>query len=181
MAIRLKKKGKAARKMVQKANGGMNEKLLRKQLQASFDSQEAHADWKKGLAGLDVAQRGLRPPGSPHSPWELLEHARIAQHDILEFSRNAKHKSPDWPSGYWPKTTAPADDAAWDESVRWFFRDMQEMRKLIANPRTDIFAPIPHGTGQTILREAFLLADHNAYHLGELVLVRRLAGAWRES
>src|SRR5271169_197484 len=151
MAISRKKKAKATKKTSPKANVGMNEKMLRKQLEASLDSQEAHADWKKGLAGLDVAQRGVRPQGSPHSAWELLEHSRIA-----------KHKSPDWPSGYWPKTTAPPDDAAWDESVRSFFKDMEEMRKLIANPRTDLFAPIPHGTGQTILREAFLLADHNS-------------------
>jgi hypothetical protein len=104
---------------------------------------------------------------------------RIAQWDILEFSRDPKHVSPEWPGGYWPKTKAPASAQAWTKSVRAFQSDLKEMCKLVADESTDLFARIPHGDGQTILREALLVADHNAYHIGELVLVRRLLGAWR--
>jgi len=122
--------------------------------------------------------RGKRPKGAEHSPWEILEHLRIAQWDILEFSRNASHESPSWPGGYWPATAAPPDDGAWDKSVRAFRRDQKAVCDLIADPKTDLYARIPHGTGQTILREALLVADHNAYHVGQLILVRRLLGAW---
>jgi len=108
----------------------------------------------------------------------LLEHVRIAQWDILEFSINPKHVSPDWPSGYWPTTDAPPSDEAWDKSIKDFRQDLQKMRDLISNPKTDLFAKIPHGTGQTILRQALLLADHNSHHLGQLVLLRRELGAW---
>jgi hypothetical protein len=109
----------------------------------------------------------------------LLEHLRLAQWDILEFSRNAKHVSPEWPNGYWPKTEGPANAAAWSKSVQEFHRDLKAMQKLVANPKTDLFARIPWGNGQTVLREALLLADHNAYHLGQMLDVRRLLGAWK--
>jgi hypothetical protein len=161
-----------------KAGGNANNKALREHLRKVLSWREAHADWKQALAGLDPVHRGVRPPGSPHSAWELLEHARLAQWDILDFAVNPKHVSPDWPSGYWPKNPAPADEAEWEKSVREFFHDLQEMEKLVSNPRTDLFAPIPHGTGQTILRQVLLLADHNSHHLGQLVLVRRMVGAW---
>jgi hypothetical protein len=104
---------------------------------------------------------------------------RIAQWDILEFSRYAKHVSPKWPEGYWPETPAPANSAAWTRSVRQFERDRQEMKKLISDPQTDLFAKIPHGDGQTILREALLMADHNAYHVGQIVMLRQALGAWK--
>ena len=161
-----------------KAGGGVNDKALREQLRKVLDWREAHADWKQALAGLDPAHRGVRPAGSPHSVWDLLEHVRLAQRDILDFTVNPKHVSPDWPAGYWPKTLAPADDAQWEKSVREFFHDLKEMEKLVSNPRTDLFARIPHGTGQTFLRQVLLLVDHNSYHLGQLVLVRRLLSAW---
>ena len=103
---------------------------------------------------------------------------RIAQSDILEFSRNPKHVSPEFPAGYWPETDAPPDDKAWEKSVRQFRADLKAMQDLVEDPATDLFAPIPHGDGQTILREALLVADHNSYHLGQLVTVRRLLGAW---
>ena len=119
------------------------------------------------------------PKGAEHSPWEILEHLRIAQWDILEFSRDPGHQSPDWPGGYWPATPAPPDDKAWDKSVRAFRRDLKAIGDMVKNPATDLFAPIPHGSGQTVLREVLLVADHNAYHLGELVLLRRLLGAWK--
>jgi hypothetical protein len=105
---------------------------------------------------------------------------RIAQWDILEFSRNSRHVSPEWNKGYWPAGDAPPDAAAWEKSIAAFHADLQAMKDLVANPATDLFAPIPHGQGQTILREALLVADHNAYHLGQLVVVRRLLGAWPE-
>jgi hypothetical protein len=138
----------------------------------------AHLDFDAAIAGLPAALRGARPPGVPHTPWRLLEHMRIAQWDILEFSRNPAHVSPEFPEGYWPKGDAPPDGAAWDRSVAAFRADLQAMGDLVANPRTDLLAPLPHGQGQTVLREALLVADHNAYHLGQLVAVRRALGAW---
>src|SRR5262249_8776547 len=119
------------------------------------------------------------PEGAEHSPWEILEHMRLAQWDILEFTRNPQHVSPDWPSGYWPKTQAPPNDKAWNESVNAFRSDLDAMCRLVDSEATDLYARIPHGDGQTALREALLIADHNAYHLGELVLVRRLLGVWK--
>ena len=152
---------------------------LRQHLLELLHGGHAHADFDTAVRGLAPALRGKRPKGAEHSPWEILEHLRIAQWDILEFSRNPGHQSPDWPSGYWPKTAAPPDAKAWDKSVRAFRRDLNAMCDLVQNPSTDLYARIPHGSGQAILREALLMADHNAYHLGQLVLVRRLLGAWK--
>jgi hypothetical protein len=104
---------------------------------------------------------------------------RVAQWDILEFSRDAKHVSPDWPAGYWPTVPAPPNAKAWDKGLKSFARDLETMKKLVASPKTDLFAQIPHGTGQTILREALLVADHNAYHLGQVLTVRRILGNWK--
>jgi len=158
----------------------MNEKSLREHLAKALGWAEAHLDWKTALAGFPPKLRGIKPPGAPHSAWELLEHVRIAQWDIPEFSRNPKHVSPDFPSGYWPKDAAPPNAAAWDRSVKAFFRDQAAMQALVKNPKADLFAAIPGGSGQTILREALLTADHNTYHLGQFVLLRRLLGAWQE-
>lgn len=154
-----------------------DEKALRETIGQTLNRSEAHVDWKEALDGVPAKARGVRPPGSPHSLWELLEHARIAQWDILEFSRDPKHVSPDFPSGYWPESPAPASESAWDNSAKGLLADMESMRKLLAETK-DLLAPIPHGSGQTILREALLAADHNAYHLGQFVLVRRLLGNW---
>jgi hypothetical protein len=140
----------------------------------------AHLDFDKAVAGLPPALRGKKPPGQPHTPWRLLEHLRICQWDILEFTRNPRHVSPSFPDGYWPAGDAPPDNAAWDRSVAAFRADLQAMQDLIADPATDLFVPLAHGQGQTALREALLVADHNAYHLGQLVLLRRLLGAWAE-
>jgi hypothetical protein len=140
----------------------------------------AHLDFDKAIAGLPVKLRGVCPAGLPHSPWRLVEHMRIAQWDILEFSRNPRHVSPPFPAGYWPSGDAPPSRAAWDKTVKAFHADLEAMAQLVADPATDLFAPIPHGDGQTVLREALLVADHNAYHLGQLVAVRRLLGAWKE-
>ncbi len=177
--VKRKSAKKASAKAVSaKAGDRVNDWALREQLGKVLNWREAHADWKQALAGLDTAHRGVRPQGSPHSAWDLLEHVRLAQRDILDFTLDPKHISPDWPSGYWPKSLAPADDAEWEKSVGEFFRDLKEMEKLMNNQRTDLFARLPHGTGQTYLRQVLLLIDHNSYHLGQLVLVRRLLSAW---
>jgi hypothetical protein len=140
----------------------------------------AHLDFEKAIADLPPGLRGVKPDGLPHSPWRLLEHMRLAQWDILEFSRNPRHISPAFPEGYWPQGDGPPDPVAWDRSVAAFRSGLKAMQDLVADPKTDLFAPIPHGQGQTVLREALLVADHNAYHLGQLVVVRRVLGAWPE-
>jgi len=122
--------------------------------------------------------RGTRPDGLPYSPWELLEHIRIAQHDILDFCQNPDYTQPDWPEGYWPDAVAPSSSAAWEGSVHQVRNDLQAMKDLVSDPATNLHAKIPHGDGQTVLREAMLVADHNAYHVGQLVTVRRLLGCW---
>jgi DinB superfamily len=152
--------------------------ILRQHLIDLLRGGHAHVAFEKAVAGLPAPLRGARHPGLPFTAWSLLEHLRIAQWDILEFSRDPQHVSPKWPEGYWPAAGEPAGDAAWDASVQAFERDLSQMEKLVKNPATDLFRRIPHGTGQTILREALLLADHNAYHLGQLVMLRRLLGAW---
>jgi hypothetical protein len=150
---------------------------LRDHLVKLLRGGSAHLDFDSAIKNFPTAVRGKRPPRSPHSAWETLEHLRIAQSDILEFSRDANYQSPKWPAGYWPTSPAPPSNAAWSKSVRVFRADLEAMCALVADPATDLFAPIPHGDGQTILREALLLADHNAYHLGQLVLIRKLLGA----
>ncbi|MGC2659614.1 MAG: DinB family protein [Bryobacteraceae bacterium] len=137
----------------------------------------AHATFESTVEDFPVDLRGVRPEGMPHSGWELLDHMRIAQWDILEFSRDPKHVSPDFPKGYWPQTPAPAHKGDWDQAVKSFLRDRKGLVEL-ARSTPDLLAPIPHGDGQTVLREILLAADHNAYHLGQLLLVRRLLGAW---
>lgn len=159
----------------------MDDSILREHLRKLLAGREAHVDWTSALKGVPEKLHGARPAGAPHSLWEILEHTRIAQWDILEFSRDPKHVSPDWPSGYWPKSPAPAHSADWDKSVKAFHHDLQEMVKLVTDLKADLAAPISHGSGQTILREALLLADHNAYHLGQFVLVRRLLNSWPET
>jgi hypothetical protein len=139
----------------------------------------AHATFEQAVKDLPAELQGKTPKGAEHSPWELLEHLRIAQWDIVEFSIDPKHKSPDWPLGYWPTKAAPPDEKAWDKSVRAFRKDLRTLCDLVADESTDLLTPIPHGTGQTVLREALLTADHNAYHVGQLILVRRLLGAWK--
>jgi hypothetical protein len=159
----------------------MDEKTLREYLGRALSWQEAHVDWKAAVRDIPSKDLGKRPKGAPHSPWELLEHMRLATWDILGFSRDRKHVSPEWPAGYWPAKPAPPNAAAWQKSVKALQHDLGEMRKLVLDPKVDLLAPIPSGSGQTILREALLIADHNAYHLGQLVLVRRLLGCWPET
>ena len=157
-----------------------DDSALREHVVNLLSGRGAHVDFDQAVAGLPVAVRGKRPRGQSFTPWRLLEHMRIAQWDILEFCRDSKHVSPDWPKGYWPKGNAPTSAKAWGESVAAIRRDLAAMQALVKDPSTDLYARIPNGDGQTIFREALLVADHNSYHLGQLVLLRRLLGAWKD-
>lgn len=139
---------------------------------------DAHVDFDGAVNGLPANLRGQRPPGMPHSPWQIVEHIRIAQHDILDFCRNPHYEEMKWPDDYWPADPAPPSASAWDASIAGFHRDLEALQALAADPAIDLFANIPHGSGQTYLRELILVIDHNAYHVGELVTIRRLLGAW---
>ena len=180
-------------------DASQNHRSLREHIVSLLRGGSAHANFNDAVAGFPAELRGRRfairesestltqrrrtkaaTNGFPYSAWELLEHLRIAQRDILGFSRSPKHMSPKWPSGYWPRAAAPPNPRAWDKSVQSFKADLKAMQELVADPATDLFARIPHGDGQAILREALLLADHNAYHIGQLVLLRKLLGAWKE-
>jgi uncharacterized damage-inducible protein DinB len=153
---------------------------VREQVSKLLKGGQAHLSLEDAIKDFPSKLRGKKPEGATHTAWQLLEHIRIAQWDILEFSRNAKHVSPSWPEGYWPKAEKPPSDAAWKKTIDAITKDLAAMQKLVENPKTDLYVRIPHGTGQNILREALLIADHNAYHLGQLVLLRRLLGAWKE-
>jgi hypothetical protein len=155
-----------------------NDAALREHLIALMTKGNAHATFDEAVKDMPVELRGKRPKGVDHSPWELLEHLRITQWDILDFSQNSNYKSLKWPDEYWPAQATPPDDKAWDKTVRAFRKDLKAMCELVSNEKTDLYAKIPHGDGQTILREALLVADHNAYHVGQLILVRKLLGAW---
>jgi uncharacterized damage-inducible protein DinB len=154
---------------------------LRDHLVALLGESHAHVGFKDAIADWPPALRGVKPLGQPFTAWRLLEHIRISQWDILEFTKSAKHVSPKWPAGYWPTpgSDAPPDASSWDKSIAQVERDLREMQRLVKDPKVDLFAKIPHGTGQTPLREALVLADHNAYHVGQVVLLRRLLGAWK--
>jgi hypothetical protein len=155
-----------------------NDKAVREHVLYLLGGGGAHAKFDVVIADFPAGLRGQKVKGLPYSAWMLLEHMRLAQWDILEFSRDEKHVSPAWPEGYWPKSAAAPSAREWSASVRAFQKDLNAMMALVANPRTDLYAKIPWGDGQTILREALLMADHNAYHLGQLVTVRRLLGEW---
>ena len=156
------------------------DKALRQHLLDLLKKGGAHAMFEDAIKDFPAKLRGQKVANFPHTAWMLLEHMRIAQYDILEFSRSAKHASPKWPDGYWPKTDAPPTPAAWTKSIAAFRKDLKSLETLITNPKTDLYAPLPWGDGQTVLREALLVADHNAYHVAQLVTLRRLLGAWKE-
>ncbi len=155
------------------------DKLLREHVVYLLNGGGAHARFDDAVKDMPEELRGVKPDGLPHSAWMLLEHLRLAQWDILEFSRNSKHKSPEWPKGYWPKTEAAPSAEAWNKSIQQFRKDLKALQDLVANPKADLYARIPWGDGQTILREALLVADHNAYHLGQFVDLRRLLNTWK--
>jgi uncharacterized damage-inducible protein DinB len=155
-----------------------HDRALREHLLYLLRGGGAHVKFEDAIKDFPAGLRGKKPRSAPHTAWQLLEHMRLAQWDILDFSVNPHYKEKEWPAGYWPKTAAPPDEAAWEKSVRAFRADARKMQALVENPATDLFAPIPWGDGQTVLREALLVADHNAYHLGQVVTLRRLLGSW---
>ena len=151
---------------------------LRNHLTRLLDWHDAHADFDQVVANLPAHMQGVRPDGLPYSLWQLLEHIRLAQVDILDFCRNPQYQQPAWPADYWPQTEAPPAPDAWERSVAAFRADRQALSEMVAEPELDLFAEIDHGEGQTYLREVLLAADHGAYHLGEMVAIRRLLGVW---
>jgi hypothetical protein len=150
---------------------------LRKHLENVLRMKGAHLSFEEAVADFPAALRGKKLSGAPHTAWQLLEHMRLAQEDILDFARNPKYKEKKFPDDYWPAAGAPPDEDAWDKSVKQFQKDLKEMLALIADTKHDLLAKIPHGQGQTLLREALLVADHNAYHLGQFVFLRKMLEA----
>ncbi len=160
------------------ATAHIDEDLLRDHLRKLLAWGDAHADFNRAVNGIPVALRGKVPRGLPYSPWQILEHIRLAQADILDFCVNADYKEREWPEDYWPKAPKPPSARAWNESIRKYKEDREALQALATDPSIDLGAKIPHGSGQTYLRELLLVADHTAHHLGELIVVRRLLGAW---
>ncbi|HEX2987138.1 MAG TPA: DinB family protein [Chloroflexota bacterium] len=152
--------------------------VLRKQLRALLDGQEAHMNVDSAVADFPMDRINDCAPNVPYSFWHLLEHIRIAQWDILEFSRNPSHISPPWPEGYWPPRDARADEAAWKQTIASIRSDMAALEELAANQSVKLYEAIPHGEGQTVLREVLLAADHTAYHVGEFAILRQVTGTW---
>jgi uncharacterized damage-inducible protein DinB len=157
----------------------MSDKDLREQLRKMLAWEDAHVGLETAIGDLAPELHGQVPEGAPYSAWQLLEHLRIAQHDILDFCVNPNYEEMKWPDDYWPKAAAPSSAKDWDDSVSQFKKDRKALQDLAADAKIDLFARIPHGSGQTYLRELLLVADHNAYHIGQLVVVRRLLGAWK--
>ena len=158
----------------------MNDKAIRELLGKALAWQDAHATFDDAVKDVPEDARGRRPENLPYSAWELLEHLRITQHDILDFCVNPDYEEMKWPDDYWPSSASPPSDKAWADSIRAFNDDRKALQKLADDPSVDLEAKIPHGSGQTYMRELVLVIDHTAYHVGQLVLVRRLLGLWKE-
>jgi hypothetical protein len=152
---------------------------LRQHLVKLLDWGSAHATFDAAVEGVPPELQGVQPEGVPYSLWQLLEHIRLAQRDILDFCRDPQYTAPSWPDDYWPTSPEPPTPDAWNESVDACRSDREEMKRMVADKETDLFAAIPHGDGQTYLREVLLVADHGAYHVGEMIAVRRMLGAWK--
>jgi uncharacterized damage-inducible protein DinB len=156
-----------------------DEQALRAQLVKLLDFNQAHVTFDRVVKGIPPRLRGALPQGVEHSLWQLVEHLRITQADILEFCRTSTYKDKQWPADYWPKQLGPRNQAAWTKSIAAYRRDRKAMQRLAANTTIDLLTAIPHRSGQTYLREILLVADHNAYHIGQMVTVRRLLGIWK--
>ena len=173
----MKKKGSSKKRVARKAaSSDLHDKSLREHLLYLLRDGGAHASFYAAVGDWPIQLAGVKVANFPHTAWMLLEHLRLAQLDILEFNRNPKHASPAWPEGYWPASEAPLNEKAWNESVVAFKKDLRAMEQLVVDKKSDLFAKIPWGDGQTILREALLVADHNAYHVGQLVMLRKSIG-----
>ncbi len=157
-----------------------DDRLLRDQLVELLRGGSAHADLNKSLADFPGGLAGKKPQGAPHTAWQLLEHLRLALHDLLEFSTSSEYLAPNWPEDYWPKTDAPPSPEAWEESVTAIKGDLQAFEDLVRDSESNLYATIPWGKGQTLLREVLLAADHNSYHLGQLVYLRKQLGEWKD-
>jgi hypothetical protein len=175
MAKKTTSKKTAKRKSAKKTSVS-HDQPLRQHLLYLLKESGAHTTFDPVVGDWPVQLAGAKVANFPHTAWMLLEHMRLAQWDILEFSRNPKHVSPAWPEGYWPSSEAPPSEQAWTMSIAAFKKDLRAMEEIVANPKVDLFAKLSWGDGQTILREALLLADHNAYHLGQLVMLRKSIG-----
>ena len=154
-----------------------DDRTLREQLISLLDGGHAHISFEEFVRDFPVEKCGDRIEGLPYTAWQVLEHMRVAQWDILEFSRDASHVSPQWPKGYWPDDEQTGSPELWNETVEKFLADLEEFEDFVRDPATDLFAKIPHGTGQTVLREALVLADHNSNHLGVLIAMHRIITA----
>src|SRR6266478_8322598 len=173
----MKKKGSSKKRILKKVRpSDPRDKSLRDHVLYLLRDGGAHVTFDAALGDWPVQLAGVKVANFPHTAWMLLEHLRLAQWDILEFSRNSKHVSPAWPEGYWPASEAPENEREWTASMAAFKKDLRTMQQLVSNRKTDLYARIPWGDGQTLLREALLLADHNAYHLGQLVMLRKSIG-----
>ena len=151
-----------------------SDQALREHVLYLLNGDGAHLDFEAIVRDVPVAARGKRPKGGPHSPWEVLEHLRITQKDVLESTRDPKHTSPEFPAGYWPASATPPSEKGWDQSAAAFQTDLQALAELAKNPSTDLLASLPSGDGQTILRKLLMIADHNSYHIGQLLLLKQL-------
>ncbi|MVM33505.1 DinB family protein [Spirosoma sp. HMF4905] len=153
---------------------------VRKQLISLLTDSNAHQSFDGAVKGLPAELRGVKPDKLPYSIWQLVDHIRTVQWDILEFSRNADHQSPPWPDGFWAKEIAPPNEDAWQQALDQILKDRTDFIGLLNDPQNDLYAPFAHGDGQNLLREALLIGDHNAYHIGEIIIIRRLLGAWKK-
>jgi hypothetical protein len=156
----------------------MTNDVLRQQLLALLRGGNAHMSFDQAVANFPLEHINRRPPNATYTPWHLLEHVRIAQWDILEFVRDPDHVSPGWPEGYWPAADAEADRAQWQKTIADFRADLKALNDLVADPGTDLTAPLPHAPGYTVLREILVVADHNAYHIGEFAILRQVMDTW---
>ncbi len=152
--------------------------VLRTQLLALLDGGNAHISFDEAVADFPMDQINTNPPHVPYTPWRLLEHLRMTQRDILDFARESRYSEMPWPEGYWPSRDAQADTAAWRRTIEQFRADLGELRTKVANPQTDLEAPLPFDRGHSLLREVLLVADHNAYHIGEFAILRQVMDTW---
>ena len=152
--------------------------IVREQLRALLEGGNAHMTFDEAIANFPREQMNTKPQNVPYTPWQLLEHIRMAQWDILEFIRNPQYISPPWPEGYWPAESVQADESAWEKTLASFRADQYRLLEMVADPKVNLYTPIPHGDGQTILQEILVVADHNAYHIGEFATYRQVMGTW---